>query len=158
MVTVLLLSAIIPPLVVFSFGGGRDVLTSRDDFPDSVGTRPDVVSRDDADRLQTIGESGDLGWKQYSTMCRSRVGSWCYRCCQLAASATPNVIWRAVRPCTAFRIYRIVIYRCDARSSRSIIAAPSPREGTRSATIRSRPSASSSRRCRKRFVAASRRS
>ena len=88
MVTVLLLSAIIPPLVVFSFGGGRDVLTSRDDFPDSVGTRPDVVSRDDADRLQTIGESGDLGWKQYSTMCRSRVGSWCYRCCQLAASAT----------------------------------------------------------------------
>ncbi len=126
MVTVLLLSAIIPPLVVFSFGGGRDVLTSRDDFPDSVGTRPDVVSRDDADRLQTIGESGDLGWKQYSTMCRSRVGSWCYRCCQLAASATPNVIWRAVRPCTAFRIYRIVIYRCDARSSRSIIAAPSP--------------------------------
>jgi len=26
MVTVLLLSAIIPPLVVFSFGGGRDVL------------------------------------------------------------------------------------------------------------------------------------
>ena len=61
MVTVLLLSAIIPPLVVFSFGGGRDVLTSRDDFPDSVGTRPDVVSRDDADRLQTIGESGDFG-------------------------------------------------------------------------------------------------
>jgi hypothetical protein len=37
-------------------------------------------------------------------------------------------------------------YRCDARSNRSIIAAPSPRDGTRSAMMRSRPSASSSRR------------
>src|SRR5205085_3304269 len=36
-----------------SFGGGRDVLTSRDDFPDSVGTRPDVVSRDDRSEEHT---------------------------------------------------------------------------------------------------------
>ena len=49
-------------------------------------------------------------------------------------------------------------WSCDARSSRSRIAAPSPRQGTRSATIRSRADRSSSRKWRKRFAAASRRS
>ncbi len=48
--------------------------------------------------------------------------------------------------------------RCAARRSRSIIAAPSPVSGTRSATIRSSFASSSSRRARNRLAAASRKS